>query len=374
MLNRIFRTSLVLCCLALQAPAQEACAAFMHFGVYDEYNVAATKTEFNLIKHWLCKSNYRNFRDAQSDGMRIGVDIDDFGKALFGSNTDKETADISSSQLCTSDYEHFATDQKLVQTIRSVSPQITAMVKQCLKNQEHGFSAWLTPSADLKTVTFNARYKPMGRESAKIRAFDVHPAGVSASCGRSTAFKLLRVNQTIGSESVSLTCSRSPKQTTTFTINTDKGAATIALDGVKESLAGTPHLFSLDANAYSTARQFLDTGINVPAGAHVKILVEGTACEGVGLCFDADGNPGIDPNCTAKGIKCGAAYARFGTNGTMFAIGKKYESEVIGGILFLGYGDTNYLDNSGTLAVKIWITNPTSDATVGRVLDLSMSR
>jgi len=108
--------------------------------------------------------------------------------------------------------------------------------------------------------------------------------------------------------------------------------------------------YKVDAKEYSTARQYLDTGMMITAGSTLVIKASGTACfdEDHDHCGGPDGHPEfVDTDLVGK----------IGDGG-MFHIGSDFSKTVSeGGRLYLGYHDNDFLNNSGYFEVKVTFEN-----------------
>jgi len=148
---------------------------------------------------------------------------------------------------------------------------------------------------------------------------------------------------------VTPTRTQTPLSPTYTPIPTDLPTATPILPTDKvETLVCT---YRIDANENSTAKQFLDTGLDLVPGENFIIEATGTACYDVqlNLCTGPDGNPNfIDTDLVGK----------IG-DGKMFHIGSSLEKTVDDevGRLFMAFHDNDFENNSGSFDVTITIVN-----------------
>lgn len=109
--------------------------------------------------------------------------------------------------------------------------------------------------------------------------------------------------------------------------------------------------YRVDANENSTAKQFLDTGLDLVPGENLIIEATGTACFDIqlNLCTGPNGNPDfIDTDLIGK----------IG-DGKMFHIGSSLEKTVNDevGRLSMAFHDNDFENNSGFFDVTITIVN-----------------
>ena len=111
--------------------------------------------------------------------------------------------------------------------------------------------------------------------------------------------------------------------------------------------------YRVSAFEHSTARQFVDTRLNMKKGETLIIKATGIACcdkNPTVCCSGPDGHPAFDDTDLV---------GRIG-NGEMFHIGSNFQKEISGndtGRLYLGYHDTDYENNSGFFDVTVTIEN-----------------
>lgn len=110
-------------------------------------------------------------------------------------------------------------------------------------------------------------------------------------------------------------------------------------------------VYRVDAVEYSTANQYLDTGLILKPGETLIIEATGTACfdAKLKLCTGPNGNPNyIDTDLVGK----------IG-DGSMFHIGTNLEKTVFEetGNLYLAFHDNDFENNSGYFDVTISIAN-----------------
>ena len=111
-------------------------------------------------------------------------------------------------------------------------------------------------------------------------------------------------------------------------------------------------VYYVNAHGNSTAKQYLDTGIDLIKGEHLVIGATGTACfDGTNMdnCNGPDGHPSFD-NTDLVG-KIG--------NGEMFHIGTSFEKvvDIETGRLYLAFNDSDFANNSGYFKVTVTINN-----------------
>lgn len=109
--------------------------------------------------------------------------------------------------------------------------------------------------------------------------------------------------------------------------------------------------YRVDANENSTAKQFLDTGLDLVPGENLIVEATGTACFDVqlNLCTGPNGNPNfIDTDLVGE----------IG-DGDMFHIGSSLEKTVNNedGRLYMAFHDNDFENNSGFFVVTITIIN-----------------
>lgn len=111
--------------------------------------------------------------------------------------------------------------------------------------------------------------------------------------------------------------------------------------------------YRVSAFEHSTAKQYLDTGLNIKQGEHLVITATGIACcdtDPTVCCSGPDGHPAFDDTDLV---------GRIG-NGDMFHIGASFQKEISendAGRLYLGYHDADYANNSGFFDVIVVIEN-----------------
>jgi hypothetical protein len=342
--------------------AQEFCSTLMKFGIYDQYNSAATSTEFRLVKAWMCDSNFASYKAMSDAGGALGIDVG-VVLGLSGSSSSSEE-ETKWHQFCSSSYDEHRSDATLLLSIRSISPALMSVVNHCLDTQQFGFITWVATSADRRTFSYFARYRPTGNEKATIRAFDISPTSVGTQCKTEhpQTFGLFAVGRKIGNAPVPLTCTVDPKTTVTVTLASDKAGPdglsfARTLEGVEPIPIHADQSYQVSAAGYSTAHQWLSTGLILPARTQLHITVSGRACldaTNPNSCSGPEGIANANPACAALGIVCGALYGKIGANGTVFFIGAELTTTTTdAGNLFLGYGDINYQDNTGSFTARV---------------------
>lgn len=122
-----------------------------------------------------------------------------------------------------------------------------------------------------------------------------------------------------------------------------------------EELVALVCTYRVSASENSTARQFLDTGLDIKDGETLIIKAAGTACFDIGpaFCTGPDGNSAfIDTDLVGK----------LG-DGQMFHIGSSFQELVSNeaGKLYLGFHDNDYDNNSGFFDVTVTIENTLAD-------------
>lgn len=109
--------------------------------------------------------------------------------------------------------------------------------------------------------------------------------------------------------------------------------------------------YRVSAYDHSTARQYLDTGLDINPGTNLSIEATGTACFGPESdhCNDPNGHPDFDDTDLVGKIE----------GGEMFHIGSSFQKTVENeaGRLYLGFNDTDYENNSGFFDVTVTIEN-----------------
>jgi hypothetical protein len=366
--------------------AQNACTALLGFGIYDQYNTAATSTDFRLAQAWMCNSNFSSYDDVSKAGGAIGVDVG----VLIGASADssKEVKEMRWHQFCATSYDRQSTSASLQLAVRSVSPTLMSVVRHCLDVQAFGFAAWIATSADRKTFTYFARYRPLGTEQAKIRSFEISPRSIATKCKAEFPqnIRLFEAGKKIGNPTVPLTCSLDdPKTTVTVTIAVDKASTDDSnfartLEGVEPVPTHFEEDYTVDAAGYSIAHQWLSTGLILPSATTLKITAAGSAClvaSDPTSCAGPAGLPNAHPACAEAGIVCGALYGRIGTDGPKFLIGPTLTVTTAAGnpgVLFLGYGDIDYLNNRGSFTVHVSADIPPANNSLRRRLILNANR
>jgi len=357
------------------ADAQDSCPALMKFGIYDQYNTLTTESDFRLVHTWLCDSNFQSYESAHNAGGSAGVDIAGVLGVSAGGGASSQERDVKLRTFCAMTYDQAQHNSLLLQNIRAISPSLMSVVKSCLDNQRTGFAAWIETSKDRSTFSYFARYRPNGDEKAKILGFDITPGEAKTACRRASTYGLFGVGKKIGNAPRVLTCTIDPKTTVTVTLVADKGGPdegsfVRTLDGVRSESRQFDGDYTLDAAGYSTARQWLDTGLILAPGTQLNITATGRAClaaENPRSCSGPEGVPNANPACASMGIVCGAIYAKIGMNGETFFVGPSLSKTVTAsGSLFLGYGDINYLDNTGGFQVHVRATVPPSKSNLRR--------
>lgn len=109
--------------------------------------------------------------------------------------------------------------------------------------------------------------------------------------------------------------------------------------------------YRVSAYENSTARQYLDTGLDIKQGENLIMEATGTACFGPesGHCNGPNGHPDFDDTDLVGKID----------GSEMFHIGSSFQKTVSneGGRLYLGFSDTDYENNSGFFDVTVTIEN-----------------
>ena len=369
MLRKLLVIATVLCLDASRSTAQEVCARFMQFGIYDQYNTLSTRTEYRLFQNWFCESHFRTASEAKSAGTSLGISIPIIGDVDFGNESNQSRFESARDNFCRSTYDQQSSNANLQQAIRSVSPALMSVVRSCLETQQSGFAGWIETSRDRKTFTYKARYRPLGNERVQIDSFDIQPVAVRQSCSVTAAFPLFQKPHRVTAGAQALTCTVDPKTTVTVTLNLkDGGGGEATLDGLEPDAVvvdtrprHVQDTYTVAASGYSTARQWLETGLVLPAGTKLTITASGTACLGPGVCQDANGRANAHPQCAARGITCGALFGKIGRDGSPFFIGKGPFNRTLtaeSGSLFLGYADIDFENNSGELMVVVQADEP----------------
>jgi hypothetical protein len=362
----------VLLHLAVQPSfSQEACSSLLKFGLYDQFDTISSSDDFKLLQSWLCDTNSSNYEKASQAAGSAGFDLAGIIGLSAGGGESSSEKDAKYHQFCTSTYEQVRQDAQMVQHIRSINSQLMGVVKLCLDNQQTGFMAWIQTSEDRTTFSYFARYRPNGDEKAKIRAFDIVPSSVKQACSHTNAFRLFRVGNRVGNAGITMTCPVDPPTTVTITLNADKNGPngnnfSATLDGVRPDPPVPPppptpvtSTFRVDAAGYSTAHQWLDTGLVFVANTKLQITASGQACLVAGQansCSGPNGVPNANPQCAALGIVCGALFAHIG-NQQPFFVGSNFSQVTAqSGSLYLGYADIDFANNSGGFDVTVTVT------------------
>jgi hypothetical protein len=77
---------------ACQAQSTNDCTNFMKYGIYDEYNSLSYAGLVNRIRHLLQTSTATNFHDLQSQGLSIGITVEELPIRFGGYNRDDSSS------------------------------------------------------------------------------------------------------------------------------------------------------------------------------------------------------------------------------------------------------------------------------------------
>ena len=102
----------------------------------------------------------------------------------------------------------------------------------------------------------------------------------------------------------------------------------------------------------STAKEYLETGIDLEQGEKLIVTASGTACFGgtnMDFCNDPNGHPDFEDTDLVGKIE----------DGEMFHIGTSFQKTIGSetGRLYLGFHDTDYENNSGYFDVTVIVEN-----------------
>jgi len=342
---------------------QSSCAAFLKFGIYDQYNSASLRTQFRLFQQWFCDSKFKSASEARSSATSLGITIPDLATLNFGNSSDNKKFMEESQQFCSSTYDNSSMSADDRVAIRSISPVLMSVVRHCLDTQAGGLATWMETSADRKSLVIKARYRSYADETAKIDSFDITPPSVAKSCASKAAYKQLQPQQVLRNNVTrSLTCEVDPRETVTVTLNTNRpGDSSILLDRVETVIPGDKIVngtFTVSAHGHSAAVGYLDTGLQLPVGSKISVTASGQACIGPGVCADANGTNAFAPHCAPMGFLCGVLVAKIG-NSKPFFVGTSFNKTLTeAGVLKFAYMDSDFFNNSGELKVTVQAVIP----------------
>jgi hypothetical protein len=332
----------------------QSCSELMKFGIYDHYNVLASREQFRLMQSYVRQADSGASGGDSSLNTSATVPVEGIPLAM-GFNKSDSNYNNWVNQFESMTYDEARDNQLLIQEIRTISPALMDVVKHCIDSQQSGFSNWIETSQDRTTFSYMARYRPNGSEQATVKSFDILPHTVKQACEHESSFQNFNSGREINSATVALSCPVTPETTVTVTLVTDKGGHPVTLDGLAQEDKDHPEKYTVDARANSTANQWFNTGQEFPVGTELTITATGHACLDVsGGCSGPEGSELFYGGCKDIGMKCGALYGKIGDSGTPFFVGSSYHARTTSaGILFLGYADVNWDTNIGSYTVYV---------------------
>ncbi len=261
-----------------------------------------------------------------------------------------------------------------VAAVHEVSPKIAEIVKACIDSQKVGLLQWADTNHKGSQFTYHAKYLDNGDGAATIRAFDILPPDVAQRCKREapSSYSLFRAGEKIDRAGTALSCSMRPGDEITITLSVNRGSAgdppviyleraSLADSDLATEISSAFKVFANDNSiAHPNGTGWLNTGIMVQAGTELQAKATGRACVIDDSCSDADGGPQDNWKCGSNEITCGALYAKIGEKGHQFILGKDFPKRRMteAGILYLGYGDVDWANNTGNFDVTITTSDP----------------
>jgi hypothetical protein len=201
----------------------------MQFGIHDEFDTLSESAQLRLFKTWMCESRFSSYEEAVSESTKIGIGVEVYSFDFGGASAKSQWSQWASN-FCSTGYEEIRSNYKFTSKVRTISPILMNVIKQCIESQTAGvFVGWVTPSRDRSQFTFKAKYIPVGEEQARIRTFSITPASVRQNCNRDE-LRSLSPGSNLVRAPRGVTCTVDPNATVTLSISTTQGESTIVLD------------------------------------------------------------------------------------------------------------------------------------------------
>ncbi len=206
--------------------AQADCTQYMSFGIYDTNDVLSDVSKFQQFQSLIKQNNFSSYQEATESLTTAGfssADIDGILSLDFSGHDSKTQWQQWQSAFLQSQFSQIQDNDQYVSKVRTVSKEITQIVKTCLRTSQEGLFAWIEPAKDNKSFTFTARYVHWGAHtSTKISSLDFEPASIKATCGNG-GLHLFSPGRKLNGGGSSIACTRQPTQTVIVTLNTDDG-------------------------------------------------------------------------------------------------------------------------------------------------------
>lgn len=152
------------------------CSELMKFGIYDESNTTADSEKFKLTQAYICSLKVHEKKDAVKSAETFGIDLKVFDipiKLSDGSTVTSENWEKWQEAFCALSYEAIKENYSYMSTVRTISPVLMAVVKECINSEKPGLRSWIEPNKTRTGFTFYVLYKQFASETPKVKSITV---------------------------------------------------------------------------------------------------------------------------------------------------------------------------------------------------------